>query len=353
MAENTISVPWPVSPMGELQWRRAVESLAEAAEAQVGRKSTLQEQARLAMWFAGLMWPTLSAEVVAGSCRASLLLGAPGVVMSSAPADQVQEIAERLDQVWQQAQSDPAAAVASVAPPVLDLPPSTGQRGRPRPTVEQEQQELAPVELVELVEPDTLEQEPPTVVEPDTLEQEQQDGEHLEPEHLEPTAVKPRRPARVPIPPDWFTAADLAQLLEIGDSTLSRWRRAGRCGREGPDWLQSGRQFGYSPALAERLLQEQQQAQAAAAAREQPQVERLDPERWVTTEDLAARFGLSAAWIARARRLNWLVEGEHFTKITPGEFPAALHRKGWRYDLEPCLLALAAASGRSIPASAA
>ena len=110
-----------------------MEALAEAAEAQVGRRPSLQNQAQLAMWFCGLMWPTLSAELVAGSCRASLLLGAPGVVLSSAPADQVQEIADRLDSIWQQAQHDPSAAVATVAPPLLDLPPTVAKRTR-RPT---------------------------------------------------------------------------------------------------------------------------------------------------------------------------------------------------------------------------
>jgi hypothetical protein len=132
-----ISVPWPRHPLTEQQWSGAVEALAEAAEAQVGRRPSLQDQAQLAVWFCGLMWPTLSAELVAGSCRASLLLGAPGVVLSSAPADQVQEIADRLSQVWEQAQHDPSAAVASIAPPLLDLPPTVAKRTR-RPTKAQQ-----------------------------------------------------------------------------------------------------------------------------------------------------------------------------------------------------------------------
>jgi hypothetical protein len=135
MAE--ISMPWPRQPLTEQQWRAAVEALAEAAEAQVGRRPSLQDQAQLAMWFCGLLWPALSAELVAGSCRASLLLGVPGVVLSSAPADQVQEIADRLDSIWQQAQHDPSAAVATVAPPLLDLPPTVAKRTR-RPTKTQQ-----------------------------------------------------------------------------------------------------------------------------------------------------------------------------------------------------------------------
>jgi hypothetical protein len=221
-----ISVPWPRQPLTEQQWRGAVEALAEAAEAQVGRRPSLQDQAQLAMWFAGLLWPALSPELVAGSCRASLLLGAPGVVLSSAPADQVQEIAERLDRIWQQAQHDPSAAVATVAPPLLDLPPTAPRRtGRPAKA-----QEPAPA--------------PPEPAAPD-------------PEPDPEPEAPPAAPAPEPIPADWFTAADLAQLLEVSETTLSRWRKAGRCGEQGTDWRKCGRQFYFSPDAAEQLMQQQ------------------------------------------------------------------------------------------------
>jgi len=220
-----ISVPWPRHPLTEQQWSGAVEALAEAAEAQVGRRPSLQDQAQLAVWFCGLMWPTLSAELVAGSCRASLLLGAPGVVLSSAPADQVQEIGERLDRIWQQAQHDPSAAVASIAPPLLDLPPTAPRRtGRPAKAPKP-----APA--------------PPEHAAADP-----------EPEANPPP---PAAPAPEPIPPDWFTAADLAQLLEISETTMSRWRKAGRCGEQGTDWRKCGRQFYFSPDAAEQLMQQQ------------------------------------------------------------------------------------------------
>ena len=53
-----------------------------------------------------------------------LLLGPPGVVLSPAPADQLADVAERLEAIWQAAQHDPSAAVVEVHPPLLDLPPA-------------------------------------------------------------------------------------------------------------------------------------------------------------------------------------------------------------------------------------
>jgi hypothetical protein len=263
-----ISVPWPTAALTPEQWRRRVTDLAEMAESMIGkRKVPLQQQADLALWWAGLCWSGFGAETIAASCRASLLLG-ENVVMAADPATQLVEVAERLDHVWEMAQADPSAAVATVLPPLIDLPPTPGRRGRPRPTVEQEQEQQEQPDTLEQEQPDTLEQEPTAV------EQEQQGGEHLEPEptaveqeqpdhhegeHLEPepAALEPRRPARVPIPPGWFTAGDLAELVEISETTLSRWRKAGRCGEQGTDWRKCGRQFYFSPDAAEQLMQQQ------------------------------------------------------------------------------------------------
>ena len=56
----------------------------------------------------GLLWQTIgSPETVAATCCASPLVGAPGVLMAASPADQLQEVAERVDGIWQQAQVDP------------------------------------------------------------------------------------------------------------------------------------------------------------------------------------------------------------------------------------------------------
>jgi hypothetical protein len=117
-----LTVSWPTAGLSEQQWRDRLTDLAERAEALMDMPCRLQDQATLAVHWLGLCWSGISPETIAGSCRASLLLGTP-VVLSSAPADQVQEIAERLDRHWQAAQADPASAVVTCHPPLLDLPP--------------------------------------------------------------------------------------------------------------------------------------------------------------------------------------------------------------------------------------
>jgi hypothetical protein len=163
---TTLEVPWPSAPLSEAGWRTRVEALAIEAEAMVGKTTSPQAQARLAVWFTGLLWPTLSPEVVAGSCRASLLLGPPGVLLAPAPVDQLAEVADRLDAIWEAAQDRPEAAVVE-SPQVLLLerPPET-----PAP--------------------------PPP----------------------------PQAPA------DWLSATEAAELLEISESTVKLWRTSGRFG---------------------------------------------------------------------------------------------------------------------------
>jgi hypothetical protein len=120
---TTLEVSWPTAPLSEQQWRDRLTDLAERAEAVMDMPCRLQDQATLAVHWLGLCWSGISPETIAGSCRASLLLGTP-VVLSTAPADQVQEIAERLDRHWQAAQADPSTALVEVAPPLLELPPA-------------------------------------------------------------------------------------------------------------------------------------------------------------------------------------------------------------------------------------
>ena len=100
----TISVPWPPLQLGEAGWRYRLESIANQAEALIGRKVVgMQQTAELGLELFGLIWPAYGPETVAATARASLMLNTP-VVMASAPADQLQEIAERLDAIYEQAQ---------------------------------------------------------------------------------------------------------------------------------------------------------------------------------------------------------------------------------------------------------
>jgi hypothetical protein len=147
--DNTISVPWPPLALGEAGWKSRLESIATQAEALVGRKVvSMQASAELALELFGLIWPAYGPETVAATARASLLLNMP-VVMASTPADQLQEIAERLDAIWEAAQSDPAAAVVTVPAPLLQRVQEPQSRpGRKR--AEPDPEPTAPLELERL-----------------------------------------------------------------------------------------------------------------------------------------------------------------------------------------------------------
>ena len=215
---NTITVAWPPMPIGEPGWRTRLESLAEQAEALIGRHCRLTDTAGMALELVGLMWPVLgSAETVAATCRASLLLGAPGVLMATAPADQVQEIAARLDAIWQQAQNDPAAGLVELPPPLLS--------------------EIKPVpyELAAAVEPPAVIKVIEALVEP---EPEPEDDElpeawQTQPEPIEPAVV-------------WLRSDDLAAALGVSRTTVLVMARKGlfdglsRKPRPGEGW---GRRF--------------------------------------------------------------------------------------------------------------
>jgi hypothetical protein len=133
---DTISVSWPGAPLSESGWRRRIEELAVKAESLIGHRCSLQDTADLALRLTGLMWPVLGApETVAATCRASLMLGAPGCIASSSPGDQWAEVHSRLDEIWEQAQQHPAAGVVVVPQPVLsevraDIAPPKARRPR-------------------------------------------------------------------------------------------------------------------------------------------------------------------------------------------------------------------------------
>lgn len=228
--KNTITVEWPALPIGEPGWRTRLESLAEQAEALIGRDCTLSKTAGLALELVGLMWPVLgSAETVAATCRASLLVGAPGIVAASSAANQLAEVHERLDAIWEAAQNDPAAGRVELHPPTLN--------------------EIKPVpyELAAAAEA----AEPPAVIEV---------IEALVPEELEPIEDEPEPdpdelPAAwrtEPAEPDltgavWVSATELGIALGITQSRVDRYRRAGAF--DGIWRLPAGRKRGALYAL--------------------------------------------------------------------------------------------------------
>jgi hypothetical protein len=301
-----ITLDWPATPLTEQQWRNGMEALAEAAEKMIGRTVNQRDLAQLALHWVGLAWPAIGPETIAASCRASLLVGAPGVIVATTPADQLAEIHERLDRIWEQAQADPAAAVLEVQPPRLELPPPAeprrrrGRTGPPKAEVEPEPDPLQPAENTMSDEefealvlasdhgPGPAEPEPapaprreprplrpasermaarppapapapPPRVEPPPL------PEHLipppapEPEpELTPAPRREPRPrtiAPAPPPPGWFTAAEAGELLGVEPCSIARWRKSGRLGEEGTGWQRCGQAFFYSAAGIEQAEQ--------------------------------------------------------------------------------------------------
>jgi hypothetical protein len=228
---STIEVAWPTAPLTEKQWRERVESLAEQAEAMIGRKDVgVQAQGRLAVEFTGLLWPALSAEVVAGSARASLLLGPPGVVLSSAPADQVQEIAERLDAIWAAAQTDPAAAVVEVPAVLLELPPPDEVRPRKPRRRGPKPEPAAPAPAAD-------------------------DPDELPAAWREPALPEPVVEPVAPPPSSWLTTEEVVELLAVSRSTISSWRQSGRFGAEGEGYMRHGKGYWHAPEVVEQLEQ--------------------------------------------------------------------------------------------------
>lgn len=158
MSDSTITVYWPSGgTLSPEEWGQRLECLATRAECLVGRRDApVQQRAAMAMEFMGLCWPSLSPEVVAGSCRASLLLNEP-VVVAAAPADQLAEIHESLDEIWELARRDPEAAVVSIGPPLLER---VRERGGKR----------KPVAAAAAVEPAAEPPEPPAAAAPEPAE---------------------------------------------------------------------------------------------------------------------------------------------------------------------------------------
>ena len=217
MKNDSITVPWPPLPIGEPGWRTRLESLAEQAEALIGRNCRLTDTAGLALELCGLLWPVIGApETVAATCRASLLVGAPGIVAASSAADQLAEVHDRLDAIWEAARNDPSAGVVELPPPLLS--------------------EIKPVpyELAAAVEPPAvIEALVEPAPEPEPEDDELPEAWQAEPEPIEPAVV-------------WLRSDDLAAALNVSRTTALVMARKGlfdglsRKPRPGEGW---GRRF--------------------------------------------------------------------------------------------------------------
>lgn len=320
---------WPPLALNEQGWRQRLDDLAGEAEQLVGRTVGLQQTAELGLQLIGLVWPALSPETVAASCRASALLGVP-VVMSTAPADQVQEVAERLDAIYAAAQSDPSAALVELAAPMLQhVIPESKQPGRPKRVKTDH-----PIEVVGGVKPGEFAKSPSSGLLANSSSQLlAKSPDPVMADHpVEPPAPAPApsedpdelpaawrdcaTPAPAPEPPappapaEWLLAADVAELLDISMVTVSRWRLDGHLGAEGQAWLPSGRSFAFEPNQIEQLMDQLAAKRQANTNRNRPRVGDKRPAGWLTCDEFASAAGCSGS---KAREL-----------VRYGEIPAEM-----------------------------
>jgi hypothetical protein len=302
MAEpKEITVSWPPLALGTAGWIERLNDLASDAERLVGLKVvTLQRTAELGLAMVGLLWPGFSPETVAASCRASALLGVP-VVMSTAPADQCAEIAERLDAIYAAAQADPAAGLVEVPAPLLQQvrPPDPRlgrKRQRPEPEPEPEDRPAEPEQITQAVLVDDPVEppapEPAPSEDPDDLPAAWRDCATPAPAPA-PEPPAPPTPA-AEVPADWLLAADVAELLNISVVTVSRWRLDGHLGAEGQAWLPSGRSYAFEPNQIELLMDHLAAKKKASTERTtRARVGDQRPPGWLTCDEFARAAGCS------------------------------------------------------------
>jgi hypothetical protein len=386
--DGPLGALWPPGRLELGEWRELLEALAADAERMIGRPGDLQQSCALALRWVGLAWPAMSAEVIAASCRASLQLAdPPGVVVGLPLADQLQEIAERLDSIYEAAQADPGALAVEVLPPVLMAPPGVlpemeppkprkprrcgdadpaevdGANSDPVEVIEQEAQALAAEEseALEVIElPADLEPEPEPVELPDMWADAEapevehpallvehpevlEEAEPLQPEVLpveaepveaqalelepepEPDALEEQQPEQ-PAPVD-DSAEDEAQLL--------------------PSWATEALEVAPAdPAPLE--LEQQPEPEPEAQPLDTSQVEGMPP-GWGDSVELAAAAGLNGiSGLTRLRGSGQLLEGIHWKQAPPGlRPPGGRRRLKWIYHLAPCLEALGPADPSS------
>lgn len=299
MSDKTISVSWPPLALGTAGWIERLNDLATEAEQLVGRTVGLQQTAELGLQLIGLVWPALSPETVAASCRASALLGVP-VVMSTAPADQCAEISERLDSLYEQAKVDPSAALVEVTPPMLQKVARPGPRtGKKLRKAEPEDHQPEPITQAALVDHPIELPEPPEWEPEDHPAELAESPDPVMADHpVEPPAPEPAPPApAAKVPADWLLAADVAELLGISQVTVSRWRLDGRLGAEGQAWLQSGRSFAFEPNQIELVMDQLAAKKQASSEQTHRRIRITDqrPDGWLTCDELALAAGISGS----------------------------------------------------------
>lgn len=378
---------WPPGRLELGEWRELVAALAADAEKLIGRPGTLQQSCTLALRWVGLCWPAMSPEVVAASCRASLQLGdPPGVVAGLPLADQLAEIAERLDSIYAAAQAEPSALAVEVrapvllaAPGVLPEPPPYRRRG---PRKREPDPEPDPVEVIEeeaealaAAEAEPLESiELPADVEPAEDAPRPAD---MWGDGVEAPALQLEQPeATAPVPPGWGDPEPLAELQPIAPEALEVEQLEQQPDvaealpvviepldqpepqqLEQPDPLEVPAEVEpIEPLDQPDALEvehttpepEAQQPEALedAPADPAPQVVKGMPPDWCDAVELAAAAGLNGiSGLTRHKREGRLQEGTHYRKAPPGlKLPGARKPLRTIYHLSRCLEVLGTAT---------
>jgi hypothetical protein len=323
-AEGPLAGIWPPGRLELAEWRELLDALAADAERTIGRPGTLQESCTLALRWVGLAWPCMSAEVIAASCRASLQLGEPpGVVVGLPLADQLQEIAERLDSIYEAGQADHSALAVEVRAPVLLAAPGVLPEPEP-PKPRKPRRRAGDPDPVEVIEPPA---QGPAEVPP--IEPEPQQLEHTDP---------------VEVAADVPEALDQPDALEVEHTTPEPEALPQS---QLPEALQDAP---ADPAPQVVELEQQPQAEAEPDAQGQP----LDPSPavegmpagWCDAVELAAAAGLGGVTaITSAKRKGRLVEGLHWRKAPPGlKLPGARKPLRLIWQLAACLQVLGTAT---------
>jgi hypothetical protein len=224
VAELTIPWPDPSTRLSENGWRERLTALALECEALIGRDVGMQHQARLAMQFAGLGWPGWSVEIIAASCRASVLLGQPVVVAPPLP-EQIEELHRKL----YNAAIDTEVRAVEAPRPFIQLPARNPTPGGPEsvptgPTTPEPVAASAPV-----------------------------------------AAASPRTAAAAPA--GWLTTPQVAAAIGLSESSLQRRRRTMGL-VEGQHFQRSGRAIVWASSAIDALrLPEKPQVDRKEAAR--------------------------------------------------------------------------------------